>query len=170
MQFALKRFRLIRLDDTEKESVNTPHHYLALYIKAYFQVQKVAKLLCLSSELIFAAMHSIQKGYFQVVVLYKYPKSSQTYFKNDLCCHLMPVVDLNSKLVILGDINIQIDCANSRFVEFMDTVFSCVQQIKEPTTDSGSILDLIFANCQVVHDVLEAYWTYHQLIYCAIET
>ena len=51
----------------------------------------------------------------------------------------------------------------------MEKVFSCVQ-IKEPTTDSGSILDLIFANCQVVHDVLEAYWTDHKLKYCAIET
>ena len=115
-------------------------------------------------------MHSIQKGYFQVVILYKYPKSSQTDFKNDLCCHLMPLVDLNAKLVILGDFNIQIDCANSGFVEFMETVFSCVQQIKEITTDSGSILDLIFANCQVGHDILEAYWTDHKLIYCAIET
>ena len=76
----------------------------------------------------------------------------------------MPLVDLNAKLVIHGDLNIQIDCANSGFVEFMETVFSCVQQIKDPTTDSGSILDLIFANCQVGHDILEAYWTDHKLI------
>ena len=76
----------------------------------YFQVQKVVKLLCQSCELVFAAMHSIQKGYFQVVILYKYPKSSQTNFKNEIRCHLMPVVDLNAKLVILGDFNIQIDC------------------------------------------------------------
>ena len=58
VQFALKRFRL---DDTEKESVNRPHHGLALYIKEYCQVQKVVKLLCQSCELIFASMHSIQK-------------------------------------------------------------------------------------------------------------
>ena len=168
--FAFNRFRLIRLDDTEKESVITPHHGLAMYIKEYFQLQKVFKLLCQSFELAFAAMHSIRKGYFQVVILYKYTESSQTDFKNDLCCYLMPVVDLNAKLVILGDFNIQINCANSGFVEFMDIEFSCVQQIKEPTTDSGSILDLIFVNCQVVHDVLEAYWTDHKLIYCVTET
>ena len=69
VQFALKRFRLIRLGDTGKESVNRPHHGLALYIKEYFQVQKVVELLCQSCELIFAAMHSIQKGYFEVVIL-----------------------------------------------------------------------------------------------------
>ena len=56
---ALKRFRLIRLDDTEKESVNRPHHGLALYVKEYFHVQKVVKLHCQSCEFILAAMHSI---------------------------------------------------------------------------------------------------------------
>ena len=64
VHFALKRFRLIRLDDTEKESVNRPHHGLALYVKEYFHVQKVVKLHCQSCEFILAAMHSIQKGYF----------------------------------------------------------------------------------------------------------
>ena len=76
MHFALKRSRLIRLDETEKKSVNRPHHGLVLYVKEYFHVQKVVKLHCQSGEFILAAMHSIQKGYFQVVILYKYPKSS----------------------------------------------------------------------------------------------
>ena len=44
VHFALKRFRLIRLYDTEKESVNRPHHGLALYVKEYFQMQKVVKI------------------------------------------------------------------------------------------------------------------------------
>ena len=125
---------------------------------------------CQSCEFILAAMHSIKKGYFQVVILYKYPKSSQTDFKNDIRCHLRPVVDLTAKLFILGDFNIQIDCINSEFVAFMETLFSCVQQVEQSTTDSGSILDLIFVNCQALCDVIEAYWTDHKLIYCAIET
>ena len=68
MHFALERFRLIRLDDTEKESVNRPHHGLALYVKEYFHFQKVVKLHCRPCEFILAAMHSIQKGYFQFVI------------------------------------------------------------------------------------------------------
>ena len=154
--------------DTEKESVNRPYHGLGLYVKEYFNVQKVVKLQ--SCEFILVTMHSIQKGYFQVVILYKYPKSSQTDFKNNIRCHLRPVVDLTAKLFILGDFNIQIDCVNSVFVAFMETLFSCVQQVEQSTTDSGSILDLIFANCQAVCAVIEAYWTDHKLIYCAIET
>ena len=77
VHFALKRFRLIRLDDTEKESVNRPHHGLALYVKEYFQIQKVVKMQCKSFEFIFVGIYSIQRAYVQVVVLYKYPKSSE---------------------------------------------------------------------------------------------
>ena len=112
VHFALKRFRLIRLDDTEKESVNRPHHGLALYVKEYFHDKKVVTLHCLSCEFILAAMHSIQKGYFQVVILNKYPKSLQTDFKYDICCCVRPVVDLTAKLFILDDFNIKIDCVN----------------------------------------------------------
>ena len=169
VHYALKRFRLIRLDDAEKESGNRPHHGLALYVKEYFQIQKVVKMQCKSFEFIFAGIYSIQRGYVQVVVLYKYPKSSQTDFRKDIHHHLRPVIDLNVRLVILGDFNIQIDCVNTEFVKFMETSFRCRQQIKESTTDSGSILDLIFSNCEAFCDVVEAYWTFHKLVYCAID-
>ena len=169
VHYALKRFRLIRLDDAEKESGNRPHHGLALYVKEYFQIQKVVKMQCKSFEFIFAGKYSIQRGYVQVVVLYKYPRSSQTDFRKDIHHHLRPVIDLNVRLVILGDFNIQIDCVNTEFVKVMETSFRCRQQIKQSTTDSGSILDLIFSNCEAFCDVVEAYWTDHKLIYCAID-
>ena len=169
VHYALKRFRLIRLDDAEKESGNRPHHGLALYVKEYFQIQKVVKMQCKSFEFIFAGIYSIQRGHVQVVVLYKYPKSSQTDFRKDIHHHLRPVIDLNVRLVILGDFNIQIDCVNTEFVKFMETSFRCRQKIKQSTTDSGSILDLIFSNCEAFCDVVEAYWTDHKLVYCAID-
>ena len=95
VQYDLKRFRLIRLDDVEKESGNRPHHGLALYVKEYFQIQRAVKMQCKSFEFIFAGIYSIQRGYVQVVVLYKFPKSSQTDFRKDIDCHLRPVIDLN---------------------------------------------------------------------------
>ena len=130
VHYALKRFGLIRLDDAEKESGNRPHHGLVLYVKEYFQIQKVVKMQCKSFEFIFADIYSIQRGYVQVVVLYKYPRSSQTDFRKDIHHHLRPVIDLNLRLVILGDFNIQIDCVNTEFVKFMETSFRCRQQIK----------------------------------------
>ena len=44
VHYGLKRFRLFRLDDAEKESGNRPHHGFALYVKEYFQIQKVVKM------------------------------------------------------------------------------------------------------------------------------
>ena len=169
VHFSLRRCNLVRLDDTQYESLNRPSHGLALYMKEYLEVQKLVKLQCQSCEFIYAALHSRQKGRFQVVILYKYPKSSQRDFKTDLQCHLRPVVDLNAKLVILGDFNIQIECVSSQFVHFMETLFSCVQHIGEPTCDFGSTLDLVFANCHAFCDVIEAYWSDHKLVYCAFD-
>ena len=71
IHFALRRFKLIRLDDTGYRSLNRPQHDLALYMKDYLEVQNLVKLQCQSYEFIFAALHSRQKGYFQVVILYK---------------------------------------------------------------------------------------------------
>ena len=169
VHFALKRFRLIRLDDTVKETNSRPYHGLALYVKEYLQIQKVVKMQCKSFEFIFTGTFSIQRGYVQVVVLYKYPKSSQTDFREDIHCHLRPVIDLNDKLVILGDFNIQINGTSTGFVDFVETLFGCMQQIKQFTTDSGSVLDLIFSNSEGFCDVIEAYWSDHKLIYCAID-
>ena len=104
-----------------------------------------------------------------MVVLYKYPRGSQTDFRKDNLHHLRPVIDLNVRLFILGDFNIQIDCANTESVKFMETSFRCRQQIKQSTSDSGSILDLIFLNCEAFCDVVGAYWTDHKLVYCAID-
>ena len=170
VHFALRRFKLIRLDDTGYGSLNRPPHGLALYMKEYLKVQKPVKLQCQSCEFIFAALHSRQKGDFQVAILYKYPQSSQRDFETDVHCHLRPVEDLNAKLVILGNFDIQIECVNSQFVHFMETLFSCVQHIEEDTSDFRSTLNLIFANCQSFCDVIEAYRSDHKLVYCALET
>ena len=169
VHFALTQFRFIRLDDTVKESMKRPFHGLALYVKKYFHIQKVVKLRCNSFEFILVGIFSIQRGYIQVVVMYKYPKRLQTDFRNDIRCHLRSAIDLNAKLVILGDFNIQIDGANTGFVDFVETLFGCIQQIKQCTTDSGSILDLIFSNSGGFCDVIEAYWSDHKVIYCAID-
>ena len=45
-----------------------------------------------------------------------------------------------------------------------------MQHIKEHTSDFGFTLDLIFANYQSFCDVIEAYWSDHKLVYCALET
>ena len=167
--FTLKGFELIRLDETNSpETVHRPHHGLALYIKTCIEVQKLVKICCSSFEFIAASLVSGQKGYFQVAILYKYPKSSQSAFKKDISCHLRPLIDLKAKFVLLGDFNISVD--SSHCIDFIERLFSCKQYIHQSTHDSGSILDLVFSNCNGFCDIINAYWTDHKLIYCAVES
>ena len=84
-------------------------------------------------------------------------------------CLSFHFVDPDGRLVIMGDFNVPVNEAESPFVHFMETLFSCSQYIRQPTTDSGSVLDLVFANCDAICDVIEAYWTDHKLIYCALD-
>ena len=126
---------------------------------------------CKSFEFIFTGIYSIQRGYVQFVVLYKIPLEFTYRVKKGYSSsyHLRTEIDLNAKLVILGDFNIRIDSGKTEFVELMETLFRTMQQIKQCTTDSGSILDLIFSNCEAFCDGVKAYWTDHKLVYCAID-
>ena len=90
--------------------------------------------------------------------------------KKDIHCFLRPVVDCDAKLVIIGDFNVPVYETQPPFVHFMETLFNCHQCIQQHTTDSGSVLDLVFANCDAFSDAIEAYWTDHKLIYCALDT
>ena len=168
VNFALNRFRLVRLDETARET--RPHHGLALYVKEHFAIQEVVKHHSQFCEFISAKLHSKRKGQLQVVVFYKYPKCSQTDLKKDIINALKPLVGPDGKFVIMGDFNVPVNDAVSPFICFMETLFGCSQHIRQPTTDHGSLLDLVFANCDTFCDVIEAYWTDHKLIYCALDT
>ena len=109
------------------------------------------------------------KRCFQAVYFYKFPKSTQINLRNDIQRHLIPLVDMHTKLVIIGDFNIDANDSASSFVDFMIKQFKCEQHINQSTTDSGSVIDLIFTNCPASSDVIEAYWSDHKLVYCALD-
>ena len=114
------------------------------------------------------AYSAFREGIFKLLCCTNTQKSLQADFRKDIICHLRPAVDLHAKLVILGDFNIQIDGANTGFVDFVETLFGCMQKINQCTTDSGLVLDLIFSNSEGFCDIIEAYWSDHKFIYCAI--
>ena len=114
-------------------------------------------------------LHSYRKGQLQVELFYKYPKCSQTDLKKDINCLWRPVVDSDAKLVIMGDFTVPVNEGQPPFVHFMEILFNCHQCIQQPTADSGSVWDLVFANCDVFSDAIEAFWTDHKLIYCALD-
>ena len=82
VNFALNRFRLVRLNEAAHET--RPHHGLALYVKEHFAIQEVVKHHSQFCEFISAKLHSKRKGQLQVVVFYKYPKCSQADLKKTL--------------------------------------------------------------------------------------
>ena len=92
-------------------------------------------------------------------MFYKFPKCSQTDLKKNIHCLLRPVIDSGAKLVIMGDFNfnIQVNEARPPFVHFMETLFNCHQCIQQPITVSGSVLDLVLANCDAFSDAIKAY-------------
>lgn len=50
----------------------------------------------------------------------------------------------------------------------MKEKFSCNQMMKKVTTKNNTQLDLVFTDFQDVQtEVLEAYWSDHNMIYCA---
>ena len=77
--FALRRFIVLRSDDTGYGSLNRPHHMAwprFVYEIIFGSAETSEIAMPVQCEFIFAALHSGQKGYFQVVILYKYPKTS----------------------------------------------------------------------------------------------
>ena len=67
VHYAVKKFRLIRLDDAEKESGNRPHHGLALYVKEHFQIQKVVKMQSKSLNSYLLAYAAFKEGMFKLL-------------------------------------------------------------------------------------------------------
>ena len=124
VNFALNRFRLVRLDEAAHET--RPHHGLALHVKEHFAIQEVVKHHSQFCEFISAKLHSKKKGQLQVVVFYKYPKCSQADLKKDIINALKPLAGPDGKLVIMGDFNVPVNEAVSPFICFMETLLVAV--------------------------------------------
>lgn len=84
--------------------------------------------------------------------------------------HIKPLIDEQKDLVFLGDFNFDLLTGHTDFLTFMEKVFSCKKIVRKITHDSGSKLDLIFTNISpCATDVIEAYWSYHKMVYCAFD-
>lgn len=69
----------------------------------------------------------------------------------------------------MGDFNLDLTSkCHENFLKFMKEKFSCNQMMKKVTTKNNTQLDLVFTDFQDVQtEVLEAYWSDHNMIYCA---
>lgn len=71
----------------------------------------------------------------------------------------------------MGDFNLDVaNESNGNFLKFMKEKFSCYQVLNKMTTKYETLVDLVFtdfSNAQT--EVLEAYWSDHNMIYCATD-
>ncbi len=84
---------------------------------------------------------------------------------------LLPLMNRKAKSIIMGDFNFDIsNGCNGNFLKFMKEKCFCNQVMKKMTTKYKTLVDLIFTDFPDVQtEVLKAYWSDHNMIYCATD-
>ena len=166
-QYDLENFKLYIHD--EKDTEIRPYHGLSLYIKSHIEIKMLQKIHYSSCELIFADLCANNCESLQVTCLYRYPNSSETVFKADIQSQVMRIRNTEKKFIIIHDFNVDGTDEKPGTVQFIIKLFKCHQYVKTSITDSVSMLDMVFSNTEVASDVIDAYWSDHKLIYCALD-
>ena len=73
--------------------------------------------------------------------------------------------------VILGDFNLDVPAnSDSPLCKYMKRKYDFNQYVKQATTKSQTIIDLVFSNyAKQVVSVIHCYWSDHNIIYTAID-
>ncbi len=166
--FTLEGFRMFR-NDADTSNVRS-HHGIVIYLRIELQCVSYNNFTSKSVEfsiISFIALDSL----IQCVVLYKQPSCTLQYLKDTMKNHLLPFLNQNERTVIMGDFNLDLNTGqNADFLNFLKEKFGCNQVINKVTTKSNTQLDLIFTNfTNIQTDVLQAYWSDHNMVYCAAD-
>ncbi|XP_060561861.1 uncharacterized protein LOC132721554 [Ruditapes philippinarum] len=162
--YSINGFQLFRNDQNQMTQRFRPPHGLALYVK---DDVIVSKFQCYSTkDLEWISIHAdYMDKQMQIVMVYKSPGRPLHKLISNLEKELFPHIDFGKSLLIMGDFNIDISVNDINLEHFMAETFLCEQKIREPTTDLGSTLDLVFTNCNGNFGTIETYWSDHKLIY-----
>ena len=76
-------------------------------------------------------------------------RSDVSTLRKTISDELLPYIDLNLPLLILGDFNLDLLKNQDSFLAFMQESFHCKQHIDKLTTGS-SVLDLVFATVPLI--------------------
>lgn len=170
--YNIQGYNFIRKDQAQTHYGTRPPHGVALYVRNTVAVLEIKEFSC--SNLEFIAADTIgTKGHMQVVIMYKSPQCTLQQFKDVCIKELLPFLNVKqSNLVIMGDFNFDLQKGNASFLQFMEETFLCKEIVKTVTTDYRTILDLFFVKVNpdvlVKSDVLEAYWSDHNVVYAAM--
>ena len=147
-EYELGNFTAFRNDQPPESShVRPPHGQITYIRRGRCEKSSIAKF---SDPLLEFSMISLTKpSLVQVVSLYKSPACGAEAFRDRMRFDLLPRLDIDAPFIILGDFNYDLSQEQNEFMSFMHTMFHCRQHVQVPTTPSGTILDLVFTNCDV---------------------
>jgi hypothetical protein len=157
----------IHRNDQQQTSRNRPPHGQVLYMAEHctiFMVNTFSSPMFECSIIRLASHRNLQ-----IATVYKSPECNYTTFRHQMSTQLLPHLDLTLPVVILGDFNLDLFKKQQPFVTFMENSFHCHQYVNKPTTTSGSILDLVFANTALLScDAVYCAWSDHKTISVAV--
>ncbi|XP_062592424.1 uncharacterized protein LOC134253849 [Saccostrea cucullata] len=167
--FTLEGFTMFRNDASSSQS--RPHHGIVIYLRNQLQCVSYNSFTSKSVEFSIISVMPSNTDPIQCVVIYKQPSCTLQLFYDTLKNRLLPFVDKDEKTVIMGDFNLDLSTGQyAHFLNFMREKFGCVQIINKVTTKNKTQLDLIFTNfTDLETDILQAYWSDHNMIYCAAD-
>ena len=167
--FLVDGFRMFR-NDGKSSHCSRSHHGIVLYLKPHLTVLSYNSFCSESVEFSFVSVQ-ISDSEVQFVVFYKKPSCSLQLVCDTIEKRLLPLMNRNAKSIIMGDFNFNIsnEC-NGNFLKFMKEKCSCNQVMNKMTTKYKTQVDLVFTDFPDVQtEVLEAYWSDHNMIYCATD-
>ncbi len=162
--FSIDGYQLIRNDQKQTKQTRPPHG-LAMYVRDDVTIFYCHHYSITDFELtIIKVNHCLLQ--IQIVIVYKSPGFSLHNLISTMNREIVQHLDPSKPLVILGDFNIDVSQKDSGMEQYMLKELHCHQMIHEPTTDNGSVLDLVFSNYNdSVAGAIETYWSDHKLIY-----
>jgi hypothetical protein len=161
-EYAIEGF-MIHRNDQHQTSHHRPPHGQVLYMADHCQIFTVKTASAPKFEC--SIIHLTSPRDLQIVTIYKSPTCDNPAFNQHMLTKLLPHIDITAPLVILGDFNFDLFQNQEPFLEFMLNTFHSRQYMNHPTTTSGSLLDLVFANTDLTsHDAVYCAWSDHRTI------
>jgi exonuclease III len=151
--------------DAPQNSNQRPYHGLALY-----SAENLSSIRNVTTNSIEAILFDIPQTDIKILTLYKPPKVRV----HDVCSFLFNIYDKHlrgKESIVMGDFNINWSSVTDRkpLEDCMIKTLGFSQEIKTPTTDYQSTLDLVFHNLKrpVLCGTREVYYSDHKMIYAA---
>ena len=157
-------------NDAEKKSVQRPPYGIAVYYKSELmeQVPVIANMSAV--EILVCEIKRKYCSSVKVMAVYKPPAVPLQCLLNSLYSPVMKNCERDSRLIIMGDFNIDIYGSTSDYQQleqFMSDM-GLKQHFSEMTTDMRTAIDHIYSNLEnITCGVSETYFSYHKSVWIA---